>query len=201
MIARFVFVGLMIAMSWAAQAETETEHDRIVAERTAAAARFAEQQRACSERFVVSSCVDAARKEQRATLNRLRQQEQSLDDIKRRDAAAKRRQASGEKAEAQEQRASDAAPTTRRESVRHPPQPNPPARAASGIDAGLPPTGAGASAPSRREVEARNTEKFDARVRSTQAHREAVERRNAQRAAQGKGVAPLPVPAGASAAP
>jgi len=68
------------------------------------------------------------------------------------------------------------------------------------VDSGPPRRGAeGNSTQDRRAFEQRNLAKFEARVRAAQAHREAVERRNAQRAAQGKVVAPLPVPSGASA--
>jgi hypothetical protein len=51
----------------------------------------------------------------------------------------------------------------------------------------------------RTADEERRKAEFEARTRSAQAHREAVERRNAQRAASGKKVAPLPVPDAASA--
>jgi hypothetical protein len=61
-----------------------------------------------------------------------------------------------------------------------------------------PPRGA-SSAAEQRATELRNQAAFEARARAAQAHRETVERRNAQRAAQGKVAAPLPVPSGASA--
>jgi hypothetical protein len=47
--------------------------------------------------------------------------------------------------------------------------------------------------------EKRNEASFEAKKRTAQEHREAIERRNAERAAHGKVAAPLPVPKGASA--
>jgi hypothetical protein len=54
------------------------------------------------------------------------------------------------------------------------------------------------AAAQRRAREARNTAEFEARSRAARAHRDDVERRNAERAARGKKARPLPVPAGAS---
>ena len=42
------------------EGDAARERRRIEADRAAAEARFAEQRRACQERFVVTSCVDQA---------------------------------------------------------------------------------------------------------------------------------------------
>ena len=175
-----------------------TERERIASERAAAKAKFSAQERVCQTQFVVSPCVDAARQEQRATLEHLRRQELVLDEAKRREAAAARMQANREKAEAQQARASDAAPAPPRDGAREAPKPHPPvSKRVDGDGLGKPANEV--SDAERRATEQRNQAKFEARMRAAQAHRQAVELRNAQRAAQGKVAAPLPVPSGASA--
>ena len=170
------------------------EHERLSSERAAANARLTEQERACEEKFVVSACLESARKEHRATLARLRRAELVLDDGERREAAARRRQSILEKASAQAARASDAASVSPRQSPRATPVPNPPAPA----HAGGPDRSTVLSA-DQQATEERNRANFEARARAAQAHRESVERRNAQREANGNAAAPLPVPPGASA--
>ena len=59
-------------------------------ERAAANAQFAERERACQRRFVVTACVDAARTDQRELLTRLRDAEVKLDEAQRRQRAAER---------------------------------------------------------------------------------------------------------------
>ena len=181
---------LALALS-VALAHAESERDRIAAERATATARFAEQERACQERFVVTSCVDAARKEQQMTLTRLHRAELVLDESERREAGARRRQALQERAAAQEARASEPAEEARREYPHSATAPNP---GAASQPQRLPP-----SAADQRASEQRNEAAFEARTRAARAHRESVERRNAQRAKEGKVPAPLPVPSGASA--
>jgi len=176
-------------MLGAAVAHAEPERERIAAERTAANVRFTEQERLCEERFVVTSCVDAARRELRMTLTRLHRVELTLDEAARREAATRRRQAVNDKTAAQEARVSAPAEVTQRDTVRAAPQPNPP----------VPVSGTRASAEERRAIEQRNEVNFEARARAAKAHRDTVERRNAERSAEGKVVAPLPVPSGASA--
>jgi colicin import membrane protein len=173
-----------------ARAQAPGERERIVAERAAANARFAEQNRACQENFVVTSCVEAARKEQRLTLARLHRAELVLDDAERREAAARHRQELQERASAQDSRASQPAPAEVHESTRAPPEPNRPV---------APQHERAASSPAeRRAEEQRNELRFAERVRAAQERREAVERRNAKRASEGKVAQPLPMPSGAS---
>jgi len=181
------------ASTWAADAE----HDRIAAERAAADARLATQERECAARFIVAACVEDARVEHRATLARLRQQQLQIDETRRRETAAARRKAIAERVEAQQARASDAPPEAPRVNVRRAPDPAPAIRPTEPL---LPhPLAGSASGVDRATIEQRSQAKFDARARAAQAHREEVERRNAQRAAQGKVAAPLPTASGASA--
>jgi colicin import membrane protein len=185
-----IVVGL-IAAAATMLARAEPERDRIAAERAAVNARFAEQERACQEKFVVTACVDAARKEQRQTLMRLKRAETVLDEAERRETAARRRQASQERAAVQGARASEPVAEGPQPATRNPPAPNPPAA--------LPPRRPASSAAEQRAAEQRNEAAFEARARAAQAHRDTVARRNAQRASEGKAGAPLPVPSGASA--
>ena len=182
-------LGLVVAAA-AAIAQAQPEHQRIAAERAAAMARFAEQERSCREQFVVTACVEAARKEQRMTLARLHRSELVLADQERREAAARRRQDLQQRATVQEGRTSQASPAPAHASARPAPMPNAPAAAR--------PQRSASSAAEQRAIEQRNEAAFEARSRAAQARREAVELRNAQRAGAGKAAAPLPVPSGAS---
>jgi hypothetical protein len=190
-----VWMSLLAAAAFAAPPETEGE--RIKSERAAATARFEAQERDCQTRFVVTSCIDAARKEERATLTRLRHEEIVLDEARRRDAAAQRARATESKAATQAVRASEPASSSLGEGARR--ASSPPA-AGRKRDSALPPAPRGsAPATDRRVIEQQNEAKFEEKARATQAHRESVELRNAQRAAQGKLPAPLPVAPRASA--
>jgi hypothetical protein len=186
-----------VAAGVAVFAHAESERDRLGAERAAAVAQLAEKERACQAQFVVTPCVEAARREHSRTLKRLHQQQLALDDAERHEAAARRRQAIAERSATQAARASEPAPTTvPRDGPRRPPAPNPPAASgASGFGVERSPS----AVAEQRAAEQRNEAAFEARARAAQAHRESVQRRNAQRAASGKVAAPLPVPSGASA--
>jgi hypothetical protein len=174
----------------------DPEHDRISSERKAAEAKFAAQQRECATRFVVSSCVEDAQNERRMTLNRLRQDEIRLGDAKRSEAAAARRQSLRTRAESQQTRASEPPPPPLRTRTRQAPAAELPASGVFPAPQHSP--AARPSAAERRAAEQDSEAKYEARARAAQAHREDVERRNAQRRAQGKIAAPLPAPSGAS---
>ena len=189
--ARVIVGSIVVAAT--AFAHAEPERERIAAERAAVNARFAEQERACQEKFVVAACIEAARKEQRQTLTRLHRAEIVLDEAARRETAARRRQALQERAAAQAARASEPAAEARQPGTRNAPAPNP--------LAALQPHRPASSAAEKRAVEQRHEASFEARARAAQAHRDTVARRNAQRASEGKAGAPLPAPgsSGASA--
>jgi hypothetical protein len=182
-------------------ADTTAERSRIDSQRVAANAALAEQERACQARFLVAPCVEAARKQQRAVLTRLRSEELALDEAQRSENAARRRQTLLDKAAARDARADIAEPGAAQRAANHSAStPSAPASARADM-ASEPRTRSGAVDRARRAaLEEESMAKFEARARSAQAHREAVEQRNAQRAAAGKRAAPLPVPAAASAA-
>jgi hypothetical protein len=187
---RLVFAALACAApAWAL---ADAERDRIASERAAANARLADQERECETRFLVAPCLEDARRAHRDRTAKLRQEQLQLDEARRRETAATRRKAIAERVEAQQGRASESASGPPGVRVRRAPEPVPVAPSDT-----LPLPHAPALSASQAQ---RNTEKFEARSRAAQAHREAVARRNAERSAQGKAVAPLPVPSGASAA-
>lgn len=193
------FPAFVLLCGASTHAFADPEHDRIATDRGAANTRLAAQVHECETRFIVANCLEEARKENRAALADLRQQEIKLDEGQRLAAAAARRKAIAEKAEAQMDRASDASSDAPR--VRTPREPSaPPAPLTKPIEA--PASREPSAAVDRPATEQSSRAKFDARARAAQEHRDAVARRNAQRAAQGKVAAPLPLPLppGASAA-
>lgn len=193
--------GLTLWFAASGVAFANAEHDRIASERSEANARLSSQERDCATRFIVADCVEDARKAHRLTLKALREQELALDEARRQAAAQTRLAAIAEKAQAQQARASD--PTT------EPPRIRVRRGSQAAESTGRPDEATG----SRREkasgsglradraaTERRNLEKFELRQRQAEARREAVARRNEERARAGKVAPPLPVPQGASAA-
>jgi colicin import membrane protein len=201
MTSRLIFLLIVVCAAFCKLAQAaDPQHDRIVAERAAANAKFAAQRRDCESRFVVASCMEAAHKEQRATLSRLRQEELEHDDAKRRSAGAAREQELREKSQSEQARASEPASAPRHESAREPPQPHAPIEAPKlpKLRGSIPGAASAASSPDRRSIEEHNEAKFEAKERALQVHRQEVEQRNAQRAAQGKIPPALPLPEGAA---
>lgn len=68
----------------------EGQRERITAGRTAAAQRFADQEKQCWKRFMVNACIRDASDERRATLDRLRHEELTLNDLERKRRTANR---------------------------------------------------------------------------------------------------------------
>ena len=181
------------------------ERERIARERAAVEARFVERQAACQARFAVTDCVNQARSERREALAPLRRQTIALDDEQRQQRAARRleevrKKAGSAQPQAREVRVRDA-PVPAREpdavpsgepaasavrEARHPPAPRP---------ASVRKPRAAPSAADRQAQEAASASRLEARKQAAQAHREAVERRNAQRPVGDKRGAPLPLPA------
>jgi colicin import membrane protein len=193
--AALVYAPADAATTPEAKARAE-ERAGIANERAAANAQFLARERVCQAQFVVATCMTDASKERRATLARLHQRELSLSDAQRRDAAALREQELAEKASRQQARPSEPAADEPAEGKRRTPAPNPvaPLRGKLGSPGGA---AAGSSAAERRAEEQRNEAAFEAKARAVQEHRDAVEKRNAERAAKGK--AALPLPSAASA--
>ncbi|MBV9891279.1 MAG: hypothetical protein JO090_10400, partial [Rhizobacter sp.] len=72
-------------------AAEDGERARIAGERAEVERRYAERERECSNRFVVTSCVDEAKVERRKSLDALRARELRLDEETRRARADARR--------------------------------------------------------------------------------------------------------------
>lgn len=194
---------LALCAGHAARAEaldTAKARARITTQRAEIKSTLAEQERVCRQEFLVAPCVDAARKEQRAVLTRLRNEELALDDAQRKESAARRRQELFDKVVAGDAEAKAGAAALKAARAASRPSDGSAAERAGANEAGRP---RGASkAPSkttRAAQEDSNRAQFAARAQSAQAHREAVEQRNAARAAKGKKANPLPLPAAASA--
>lgn len=196
-----------VGASWAqGTAPPPRDRQHIEADRAAAEARFAEREHACGERFIVTSCVEEAKRERRETLSRLRHEKNQLDDALRKARATERTEAIRERAAAQTQRARESASREPRETPqRSPARPRvgkPEGQAESVLPRARSPRAAASAARSgvsRADEEARSRARFDAAHREAEAHRLEVEQRNARRAAKHKPAAPLPLPPGASA--
>jgi colicin import membrane protein len=170
-----------------AQLDAETERARIVQERSAADQRLREQEKACEARFVVTSCLEAARQTHRDTVAPLRQQEFLLDDAQRQQRAAQRRAELQEKAARTNSDKPGAQPVVTDDAVSVPKQNQPSSRKAptpkeqTQIDQ------------QRAKKQAAGQAQADQRVKSQQKKLELaqqrkaeVEKRNAEKAASGK---------------
>jgi colicin import membrane protein len=186
-LAALAYVALVSAHP--SPASDQAERDRIQHERGAVQQAYTERERECQTRFSVTACIDAARRDQREALARLRSEQNLLEESQRKQRAADRAAAIRRKVSDQEERDREAVAPMRREAVPRAATASAPLRTAAGS------TPAPASAADRSGAEARSRARFDARQLEAQAHREAVERRNAQRASTDKPLsAPLPVP-------
>ncbi|MGY4829383.1 hypothetical protein ACVNIS_12465 [Sphaerotilaceae bacterium SBD11-9] len=182
----------LLALCGLAHADDEAERAQIRQQRESIETRYVQQQEACRKQFVVTSCLEKARLDRVKALKPLREQEATLDDAQRRERAQALSQRMAEKAKAAEAREAGQTPKS--------PKPPKPAKAGSAPASAKKPStqspAAKASAPDRSAEEQRNREAYEARQREIQAHREEVEKRNAERAAR-KAPTPLPVPASA----
>ena len=182
---------LACAVPWALGAGVGTEAQeraRIGSERAAAQSAFVSRERHCQNSFVVTSCVETARRDLREVQLRLRRQEAVLDEMQRRERAAQRMESIRNRPVAPEPAARSASASPLRAM-------KPDAPRARAHPAPAPKV----SAAERQRAEALSEQKFEAASQAASARREAVEQRNAEREASGKKVAPLPVPAGTSA--
>jgi hypothetical protein len=194
---RCLFLASMCVIG--AGVRADTEHDRIADERSAANAKLIERERECATRFIVADCLESARRDNRATLSRLRHQELQLDDARRQAIAEARRKATAEKAEATQARANDAAADTPGVRLRRdPPVKAPEAAPTSNADPKRRMARPQPSASEKQRLEQRSGAEYEARIRAANAHRATAEKRSAERAAKGKVVAPLPMPSAAS---
>lgn len=195
------FAGVALLLGHAAVAAADdatTQRARIERERSAVEARTRAGERECAQRFAVSSCLARVRAERRAGLQQLDHQRAVLDDAQRKRRAAERQARIAQRQQAQ----------ARADEQRVPPPSSRPARAARtpapvGTQAdAVPATRSRASTATTREATdaARRAEASQRRAKEVQAHRDAVERSNRERAAQRPRAASLPVPAASSPA-
>ena len=181
-----------------APADAAAERQRIGAERAAAEAVYVSQVQACSSRFVVTSCVDAARAQRHAALAALDRQQEVLDDAQRKQRAAERLQAIDSKVSGEEARRRDEAARERSADRRDSQEPKP-----------LGPQGGNAQPRAAKEpvdlaqraqAEQRARSAFELKQLQAEAHRLEVQRRNQERARKANPGVPLPVPAAADLA-
>ena len=195
-------LGLFVlgCLAGASQAAEPTERARLSAERAAIDATRIERERDCQTRFAATRCVEEARHTYRSALAELRRQQAVIDEAERRQRASER----VDKLANQTARSigSPPAPRSPRASEDRA-NPRPPAASAvlaEPAPAKLPKAprvqadAPGGSADARA-LEASRAAAFEARAKEAQAHREAVERRNAERARKAKASRPLPLPA------
>jgi colicin import membrane protein len=181
-----VLLGASLLGDFALAAQPERAQLR--AERNRLSEAFAEQERSCSQQFLVTACLDDARARRRDALTPLRERELRLDEAERQTKAEQRRQAIAAK-----QAMAASQPTAR---------PAPPVRVRSALPAASaavreprqvePEDRAAAAAIRARELEAQ-------RHLATQAQQR-VDRREAERQAAGRKSAPLPTPTPAASA-
>jgi colicin import membrane protein len=188
---------LALLLGAAAQAEAPAgdaiERERIRVERAAAEAAYAQQVRSCNEKFLVTSCLDAARARRHAALTQLDGRQQALDEVRRQQRARERQQAIDSKSGGEEARRRDQAARERSASRRDGDEPqaaNAPASASPSRT-----TRAASSGAERAEQEARARRAYELKQLQAEAHRQEVARRNEQRARNAGPAAPLPTPA------
>lgn len=191
-------------------AEQKAELARIAREREQVQARFAERERDCRQRFVVTPCIEDARRERRAGLERLRRQEEVIDEAQRKQRAAERIDEIRAKVSAEEAKRRETGARERRkakergEAAEHSASAVSASAAAAETVPGPGPAPAPVPAPrgdkpTDTAERARKIAEYERRQEEARIHREDVERRNAQRAAEGrKPAAPLPLPQPAS---
>ena len=217
---RFLLLSALVALASALAGHAhaaETERSRIAQERAEIEARYAERERACRDRFVVTSCVDDAKRDRRSGLDALRARQLELDEQSRRERTAARRAElaakATEDARRDQERAARAASAPKGaatgarplEPRREPADTDRPPRA--GLDRplsatdrlGIKPTVRG-SAEERREREERSRAGYEARLREAAEHRQQVTEQARKRLKDRPPAAPLPVPGTASSA-
>ena len=185
----------------------DAERVRLVQERAAIEAQYTSRHAECSQRFVVTSCVEDAKRDRRRGLDALRTRQIALDESRRKErSAARRSELSGNAAELARReaaRASRPAPAASdaghdepsrvvqpRQSIAE--RQSPAKRHAGPGDRT---SGAkGGDSADRQAKEGRSRATFDARKQQAAEHRDEVLDKAAKRAREHKPVAPLPIP-------
>jgi len=175
--------------------EERIERERIKSERAQVEAAYATRERECRDRFVVTSCIEGARRDRRQALERLRRQQEVMDEAQRKQRAAQRMEDIRSKIVDEDSKRPAVTVRQRRDGKPRdePADRSPPERSASAA-------GPARAASQATAQETKRRLDYASRQQEAKAHREAVERRNAERAAKGKRpAATLPVPASAAA--
>ena len=166
------------------------ERERLAAERQVLTERYAAEERECSERFVVTACVDDVRLRRRAALTLVRERELELADQERRERALERQSALAARKQAAAQR--PPAPSSPELRARNP-------AASTSVAAEPASSRAHADPQSRAAHAAERAQAASRRIDDAQAAQSEVARRQAARAAAGKKDLPLPVQAASAA--
>jgi len=161
---------------------SQAERERIAKQRQAAEVQYAQREAECKRRFVVTSCIDQARADRRQSLDNLHQQEIALDEVERQQRSAEHRRR-------REAKAWD-------EINKPPPEPRAPRVTKPREAKPLLPAASRPAPVDRSADEQQARERFEARQREAQAHKEEIEKRNRDKAAKRK--PPLPMPAASS---
>ena len=183
-------VGLLL-LAFSARAigaDDGAERERIRKERADVETQFTQSERACYEKIVVSSCLDAARATRREAMARLRTQEIELNEAQRKHKAAQKEQSLNEKSLAKEGSAKAAGP-----SASAPPAEKPAPKPATPRPPREPKPVPSASQRAAQEAAAKAA--YEAKQREAEAHRLEVARRNEEHARKTKPATPLPIPA------
>jgi len=181
------------------------ERARIASERAEVEKRYADRERECRGRFVVTSCVDDAKRDRRKSLDALRARELKLDEETRRARTEARRAElaakAAEDARRDQARAASAPARSGKPFETHPPASGAarseheardrPLTAADRL--GIHPTVRGSEA-ERREREAASRASYEARQREAAEHRREVEDRNVKRLQDHPASPSLPTP-------
>lgn len=202
-LSRLVAVALLVVCGTAALAAdaanltANRERQRVLDDRRRVEADYAAQVARCEARFVVTACIEQAKAGRRQALDRLTQQQAVIDDALRKQRKSERLERLQEKQHVAAQRRD--APIVPPRVLR---------RGLPGSSAGaVPQASSVAPAPSAAQAEhtkapmtaeqrRRNEAAYQQRQEEALAHRQAVEQRNARRAATRTPAASLPVPAG-----
>lgn len=188
-----ILLGVLALGAHAAELDPATEKARITRERALAQAQFNEAKRRCESEFAVTACMDKAKAERRASMDRLRREQSVLDDAQRRQRAAQRLRSIQQRARASDERSLMPAPQNLVE-----PRKAPAALAPHAPKSPHAPDPAASAA--RQAAAAKERASLAQRQREAEAHRQAVAQRNAERDKHKPPAAPLPAPSAASRA-
>ena len=193
MLIRSALLLLCCVPAWATAASAE--RTRIAQERQALSQHYAAQERACTQRFAVTACVDDVRSRRREAVAPLRERELQLDEAERVQRAEQRRAViAGKRAAAAAQPAPAPPPELR---LRDPGAAPAPAPTASAV---LRAPRSESDVSARAEEAEQRVQQAQQRARDAELVRQRIARREAERRARGIKPAPLPRPTAASAA-